>query len=146
MQSVTQDKTFQQIPAHVKFKQLPSPIQERLLNRQSGEGEAFVFKTDGVIVSYFLIIVSAIWFGESIPAETISYDSVSEDENYENKDFAEVLNEDKGNIYNSMVSSAFDDFKANLVFKMGIGKEPERVTEDNPNKGIASTTTKKSPK
>jgi hypothetical protein len=82
----------------------------------------------------------------SDPAQHISYDSVSNEEYDPNKDFAEVLSADKGNIYNSMASSAFDDFKANLVFKMGIGTEPKTVDETTPNTETTPSVTKEKPK
>ena len=81
----------------------------------------------------------------SDPAERISYDSVSDDDNKGIEEFSEVLNADKGNIYNSMASSAFNDFKTNLVFRMGIGTAPP-ITDDKPSEGKSSATTKKGKK
>lgn len=66
---------------------------------------------------------------ESIPAQTINYDSNLSEADQTNKDFSDVLNADRGNIYDSMVQSAFEDFRANLVFKMGIGEAPKRNDE-----------------
>jgi hypothetical protein len=66
---------------------------------------------------------------ESLPAREISYDSNSDGSVSANKDFSEVLSSDLGNVYDSMVASAFDDFKANLIFRMGIGEPPKTTTE-----------------
>lgn len=66
----------------------------------------------------------------SSPAAEISYDTNSDEENPGKEDFAKVLDADKSYIYDSMAASAFDDFKANLVYRMGIGAEPEKKDED----------------
>lgn len=68
----------------------------------------------------------------SKPAEEIEYDSNSDALSEANKDFADVLNADKGNIYNSMAASAFEDFKENLIFRMGIGTLPKNRVEKTP--------------
>ncbi|MBP6003262.1 MAG: hypothetical protein KA746_07495 [Pyrinomonadaceae bacterium] len=67
---------------------------------------------------------------ESSPAETITYDTNSEKPYDPNEDFAKVLSSDKGNVYDSMVASAFDDFRSNLIFRMGIGEPPVRKTDE----------------
>ncbi|MCD9187363.1 MAG: hypothetical protein LUM44_13090 [Pyrinomonadaceae bacterium] len=63
---------------------------------------------------------------DSIPAEQISYDSKLTEDEQSNRSFEDILKADLGNIYDSMVASAFDDFRANLIYKMGIGEEPKR--------------------
>lgn len=69
----------------------------------------------------------------SNPASEISYDSNSDERDDNTKDFAKVLDTDKNFIYDSMAASAFDDFRANLIYRMGIGTEPEKddVNEAN---------------
>lgn len=71
----------------------------------------------------------------SFPASEIYYDTTTPDEAPANKEFADVLNEDKSIIYNSMTASAFDDFRANLVYRLGIGAKPadpsEKKTDEN---------------
>ena len=67
----------------------------------------------------------------SIPAQEIEYDTHSTDESSDKNDFSKVLDADKNYIYDSMVASAFDDFKTNLVHRMGIGAEPAKGNEDN---------------
>jgi len=64
---------------------------------------------------------------DSKPANEISYDSNADESTAENKDFAEVLDADKSLIYDSMVASAFDDFKVHLLAKTGMG--PDVVDE-----------------
>ena len=66
----------------------------------------------------------------SFPASTISYDTPTPDEAPADKDFANVLNADRSSIYNSMTASAFDDFKAYLIYRLGIGAEPVDPTEN----------------
>ncbi len=67
----------------------------------------------------------------SDPAEEITYDSTFVGENIDKDEFTKLLDLDKNLLYDSMVMSAFDDFKANLVYRMGIGEEPIRkVAED----------------
>jgi hypothetical protein len=67
----------------------------------------------------------------SDPAEEISYDSNFDGENIDKNEFEKLLDKDKNIIYESMVISAFDDFRANLIYRMGIGEEPKRdVIED----------------
>ena len=66
----------------------------------------------------------------SSPAETITYDTNSDKPYDPNEDFAKVLSSDKGNVYDSMVASAFDDFRSNLIFRMGIGEPPIRKTDE----------------
>lgn len=67
----------------------------------------------------------------SDPAEEITYDSTFDGENIDKEEFTKLLDKDKNLLYDSMVISAFDDFKANLVYRMGIGEEPIRkVAED----------------
>lgn len=74
---------------------------------------------------------------DSIPAEQISYDSKLSEAEQTNKSFEEILKADLGNIYDSMVTSAFNDFKANLIYKMGIGEEPKRQSDlPNPDSDI----------
>jgi hypothetical protein len=63
MKSNNQDKTFQQFPVCLKLKSLPAAVRERLIKRQSGETEGFVFKTGGFAPSYFLIAAAVGWFG-----------------------------------------------------------------------------------
>ncbi len=68
----------------------------------------------------------------SIPAEHLDYDGDS-DEITSDKDTSEKISEaDKNHLYDSMVASAFDDFKANLVYRMGIGAKPPAAAEDEP--------------
>lgn len=62
----------------------------------------------------------------SDPASHIRYDSKSTKDDVDKDEFAKVLENDKNNIYDSMVKSAFDDFRANLVYRMGIGEEPKK--------------------
>lgn len=66
---------------------------------------------------------------DSIPAENISYDTKMTEGEQSNKNFADILKADLGIIYDSMVASAFNDFKANLIYKMGIGEEPKRQAD-----------------
>lgn len=67
---------------------------------------------------------------ESVPADEITYDSKPLEEE-QNKDFKDILDDNKGNIYNSMVSSAFEDFKAHLLYDLGLGKDPHpEINED----------------
>lgn len=66
---------------------------------------------------------------DSIPAENISYDTNLSEAEQSKKNFADILKADLGLIYDSMVASAFDDFKANLIYKMGIGEEPKRQAD-----------------
>jgi hypothetical protein len=67
----------------------------------------------------------------SDPAEEITYESTFDGENIDKDEFTKLLDIDKNLLYDSMVISAFDDFKANLVYRMGIGEEPIRkVIED----------------
>ncbi|KAK0039382.1 hypothetical protein Bpfe_031215 [Biomphalaria pfeifferi] len=72
---------------------------------------------------------------DSIPAEQISYDTKLTEGEQSNKNFADILKADLGIIYDSMVASAFDDFKANLIYKMGIGEEPKRQSVPNSDSG-----------
>lgn len=60
---------------------------------------------------------------DSLPANELSYDSVSPETIEPGSDFAEILRSEMKHIYDSMVASAFSDFRANLVFKMGIGDD-----------------------
>lgn len=62
----------------------------------------------------------------SDPASQITYDSNSRIDNADKNEFAKVLESDKNYIYDSMVKSAFNDFKTNLVYRMGIGEDPKR--------------------
>lgn len=64
----------------------------------------------------------------SVPAEHITYNSNSDEETEKNKDFTDVLNADKSNIYDSMVASAFDDFQTNLISRIGMGES--KKTDD----------------
>lgn len=66
----------------------------------------------------------------SFPASEISYDTTTSDEATANKEFIDVLNIDKSIIYASMTKSAFDDFRANLVYRLGIGTKPIDPTEN----------------
>ncbi|MBS1797285.1 MAG: hypothetical protein JSS81_25895 [Acidobacteria bacterium] len=85
---------------------------------------------------------------ESEPASTITYDTVSNDEYDPKKNFAEVLNADRDLIYDSMVKSAFDDFKMNLVNRTGIGAADEapKTDENKPGDGGTGTPPKESRK
>ena len=68
---------------------------------------------------------------ESLPADHITYDSDLA-ENFSGKvDVEKEMQTDKNNMYDGMVSSAFDDFRKNLVYRMGIGAEP-KPPEDAP--------------
>lgn len=60
-------------------------------------------------------------------------------------DVEKEMKVDKGNLYDAMVSSAFDDFKTNLVYRMGIGAEPKPKPndEDTSDVEIASANVKK---
>lgn len=79
----------------------------------------------------------------SSPAETITYDSNSPDTLVDNEDFSKVLEVDKNYIYDAMAASAFDDFKTNLVRRMGIGTSIQTNNEkDAVNIEIAPTTNK----
>ncbi len=68
----------------------------------------------------------------SLPANHIIYDSNSVTDLSGKIDVEKEMLVDKGNLYDSMVSSAFDDFKANLVYRMGIGAKPKPPDEDAP--------------
>jgi hypothetical protein len=62
----------------------------------------------------------------SVPADDISYTSNSDDaEQPTGAEFENVLRSDEGVFYDSMVSSAFDDFGARVIFHMGIGSDPD---------------------
>lgn len=56
---------------------------------------------------------------ESAPAEDIFYDTEAEVTDLSNPSDA-----DQNSFYNAMVSSAFEDFSAHLVFNLGLGPEP----------------------
>lgn len=62
MEHENESETFQKPPVCLKFKALPKEIQERILKRLEGEGEGFVFKTDGILSSYVLSGLSLGWF------------------------------------------------------------------------------------
>ncbi len=66
----------------------------------------------------------------SVPAAEIAYDSNPDAEASGGSDFNKVLDADKNYIYDSMVASAFEDFRANLIYRMGIGTKPKRADED----------------
>lgn len=61
----------------------------------------------------------------SKPAEHITYDSNAEESFSGKVDVEKEMQVDKNNLYDSMVASAFDDFRKSLVFRMGIGEEPK---------------------
>jgi hypothetical protein len=70
---------------------------------------------------------------ESLPADHITYDSDLAENLSGKVDVEKEMQTDKNNMYDEMVSSAFDDFRKNLVYRMGIGAEPtppEAVPED----------------
>jgi|GEM_PF-3352059 len=71
---------------------------------------------------------------ESRPAKEITYDTNSDNENSDKENMAKVLDADKKYIYDSMVASAFNDFKQNLVYRMGIGREPKKNNDDEKHK------------
>ncbi len=79
---------------------------------------------------------------ESVPADEITYDSKPSEEE-QNKDFQDILDNNKGNIYNSMVSSAFGDFKAHLLYDLGLGKDPHPETDEDISKESETKTEKK---
>jgi hypothetical protein len=81
----------------------------------------------------------------SNPAQTISYGDGFDNKYDPKKDFAEILKSELGTIYDSMVSSAFDDFKTNLLLKTGIANDSNKAV-NLPNEGTDSATTKKSRK
>jgi len=68
---------------------------------------------------------------KSLPANQITYDSNLAEDLSGNVDVEKEMQVDKGNLYDAMVSSAFEDFKANLVYRMGIGAEPKSKDEDS---------------
>lgn len=72
----------------------------------------------------------------SLPAEHITYDSNAPENLSENINVEEEMKVDKSNLYDAMVSSAFDDFKANLVYRMGIGAEPKPKVKTDEDKGV----------
>lgn len=78
----------------------------------------------------------------SSPATEISYDSSPNMEFQSEEDFSKVLEADKNYIYDSMVSSAFDDFKTNLIYRMGIGQPPKKEDENMLNTEKTSATKK----
>jgi hypothetical protein len=69
---------------------------------------------------------------ESDPAADIFYDR-NPNLDYTKGDFVETAKADRENVYNSMVTSAFDNFKENLILKTGIGTAPENAEESAPN-------------
>lgn len=79
---------------------------------------------------------------ESVPADEITYDSKPSEEE-QNKDFQDILDNNKGNIYNSMVSSAFGDFKAHLLYDLGLGKDPHPEIDEDISKESETKTEKK---
>ena len=68
----------------------------------------------------------------SLPANHITYDSNAVEDLSGKVDVEKEMLVDKSNLYDAMVSSAFDDFKANLVYRMGIGVEPKPKDQDTP--------------
>jgi len=60
---------------------------------------------------------------KSVPAKQITYESALGEATERGRDADAVLSANRGNIYDSMVASAFEDFRANLVYKMGIGDD-----------------------
>ena len=62
---------------------------------------------------------------ESLPADHITYDSDLAENLSGKVDVEKEMQTDKNNMYDGMVSSAFDDFRKNLVYRMGIGEEPK---------------------
>jgi hypothetical protein len=61
----------------------------------------------------------------SLPADHITYDSNLAEDFSGKIDVEKEMQTDKNNLYDAMVSSAFDDFRKNLVYRMGIGAEPK---------------------
>lgn len=82
----------------------------------------------------------------STPAEHFSYDSNFNAETEAGKNIIDVLNVEKSNVYDAMAASAFDDFKQNLIFRMGIGESPKSAAEDEINTEKNSPATKVKPK
>ncbi len=70
---------------------------------------------------------------ESSPATEIFYDSNSDETTSGKDDFTKILDAEKSYIYDSMVESAFDDFRINLIYRMGIGTKPKRDDEETAN-------------
>ncbi len=63
MKSKKEGRLSEHLPIYVKFKSLPNEIQKRLLKRQSGAGEGFVFQTGSIISELISIIIALLWFG-----------------------------------------------------------------------------------
>ena len=76
---------------------------------------------------------------ESLPADHITYDSDLAENLSGKVDVEKEMQTDKNNMYDGMVSSAFDDFRKNLVYRMGIGAEPT-PPEDAPDEDKTSAT------
>jgi hypothetical protein len=60
---------------------------------------------------------------ESIPASTIRYDGDYDASAALKPGFEKILQANIGSMYDSMAASAFEDFRANLIFRMGIGDD-----------------------
>lgn len=81
----------------------------------------------------------------SVPAAEITYDSNSDERSSGGgNDFNKVLDADKNYIYDSMVASAFDDFRASLIYRMGIGTKPKKGDEDRANSETVPTSKRES--
>lgn len=76
----------------------------------------------------------------SLPADHITYDSNLAEDLSGNVDVEKEMQTDKSNLYDAMVASAFDDFKANLVYRMGIGEEPKPKVDETPDDENAPAT------
>lgn len=66
---------------------------------------------------------------ESVPASTIYHDSPPAADGISPPVGGEMSNIEKTSLYDAMVASAFEDFRRNLVFKLGIGPEPPPQTD-----------------
>lgn len=61
---------------------------------------------------------------ESVPATTIYHDAPLHLDGSPPPTNGDISNAEKNSLYDAMVVSAFDDFRRNLVFKLGMGPEP----------------------
>jgi hypothetical protein len=64
---------------------------------------------------------------ESIPAETVSYEGAPVQDHLSGVSATDGTNIERNNFYDAMVTSAFDDFRQHLVFKLGIGPPPKDI-------------------
>jgi hypothetical protein len=76
---------------------------------------------------------------ESLPASHFNYETSLDELQEATMNMDEVLKAEMSNVYDSMVASAFSDFRSNLIYRMGIGdnkdlniNKPIEEDEDTP--------------